>query len=499
MSTSNPQSTLLNVDLRQYANKIPASEDRPLFDEAVAAAMAGALRAAYVMIWLSCAESLKRRFREAKTRDNAAGKIVGEIDKLESQHKSVDKFLLDEAREYGFLADTDHTLLEQVYELRCIYGHPYVAAPSREKVIDAAATVIDLVLSQPVKLREGYGRQVVKNLLEERNILDDQESAVREFAKNIIRRVDEQVHVWLLNEYWKALEKFSDDPDKAIFARRGMWFSRAMLSQVGVDVLTYEEWHSAARRFPKTLMRVCRTADLFRKIGDLAQNSLVGFVLDESKTRASALRDLERLSDAGALSQRQQERFFKHVSDLTTSEIRASRLSTKTCYSKLIEAMEWQDWNIQNPAINLVSSNGPQQAAQLSEEQQVILGRNILQAAEGRARSAFGFLHKLLEEPCWPINVIRGIVLESFTNENNDIRPKARHLELVLSVLDQCEDTQRDELIAEIVASINAGTPRSWLWRDDFDRMLETLKAYTWSEILVRNLEAKLPDEEEEA
>ena len=180
----------------------------------------------------------------------------------------MDKFLLDKAREYGFLADTGHTLLEQVYELRCIYGHPYAEAPSREKVIDAAATVIDLVLSQPVKLREGYGRQVVKNLLEERNILDDQESAVREFAKSIIRRVDEQVHVWLLNEYWKELEKFSDDPEKAIFARRGMWFSRAMLSQVGVDVLTDEEWHSAARRFP----RECRQ---FKNIGLQASFSVI--------------------------------------------------------------------------------------------------------------------------------------------------------------------------------------------------------------------------------
>ena len=43
--------------------------------------------------------------------------------------------------------------------------------------------------------------------------------------------------------------------------------------------------------------------------------------------------------------------------------------------------------------------------------------------------------------------------------------------------------TRSDELIGEIVASINAGTPKSSLWRDDFDRMLETLKAYTWSEI----------------
>ena len=351
------------------------------------------------------------------------------------------------------MSDTCHTLLEQIYEMRCIYGHPYEAAPAREKVLDAAATVIDQVLSQPVKLREGYGRQVVKSLLEERNILDDQRSAVREFAKNIIRRVDEQVHAWLLKEYLKELEKLSDDPEKTIFVRRGVCFCRAMLSQVGVTVLTDEGWHSCSRRFPKTLIRVCCTANLFRSIGDLAKDSLVGFVLDESKTRASTLRFLERLNDVGALSQRQRERFFERVSDLTTSEIRASRLSTKTCYTKLIESMEVQEWAIQNPAIGVVSSNGPQQAAQLTEEQQVTLGRNILQAAEGKARSAVGFLDRLNDEPNWPINVIRGIALESFTNENNDIRPKDRHSGLVLSVLDQCEDTQRDELITEIVAS----------------------------------------------
>ena len=498
MSESYPQHTSPNVDLSEYEKKIAASEDRPLFDEAVAAANAGALRAAYVMIWLACAESLKRRFREAKPRDNSAGKVVGEIVKLESQQKSVDKFLLDKAREYGFLSDTGHTMLEQVYEMRCIYGHPYEAAPSREKVLDAAATVVDQVLSQPVKLREGYGRQVVNSLLAEGNILDDQKSVVRNFAKDIIRRVDEQVHGWLLNEYLKELEKLSDDPEKVIFVRRGVWFCRAMLSQVGVAVFTQEEWHSCSRRFPKTLMRVCSTANLFRSIGDLAKDSLVGFVLDESKTRASTLRYLERLNDVGALSQRQQERFFERVSDMTTSEIRASGLSTKTCYTKLIASMKILEWNTQNPAISVVFSNGPQQASQLTEEQQVVLGRNILQAAEGRARSADGFLHRLHDEPNWPINIIRGIASESFSNENNDIRPKDRHLGLVLSVLDHCEDSQRDQIIAEIVGSINAGTPREWLWRGDFDRMLETLKVYAWSEQLVRSLEAKLPHEEEQ-
>ena len=69
---------------------------------------------------------------------------------------------------------------------------------------------------------------------------------------------------------------------------------------------------------------------------------------------------------------------------------------------------------------------------------------------------------------------------------------------LVLSVLDECDDTQRGEIVNEIVASINVGTTRSWLWRGDFERMLQTLKAYAWCGPLGKSLEAKLPEEQEE-
>ena len=144
MDTSTQQPAMQKVDLREYAKEILAHEDHPLFDEAVEAAKAGALRSAYVMIWLACAESLKRRFREAKKRDDIAGKIVGEIERLEKEHKAVDMVLLEKALRYGFVSDSGHTALGHIYEMRCIYGHPYEEAPSREKVIDAAATVVNL-------------------------------------------------------------------------------------------------------------------------------------------------------------------------------------------------------------------------------------------------------------------------------------------------------------------------------------------------------------------
>src|SRR5262249_10246205 len=98
-------------NLSGYAARIHDEEDRPLFDDAVQASAAGAPRGAYVMIWFSCAESIKRRFRDAEKRDGAAGKNVGDITKKEEDHKSVDKFLLDKAEEYGFITSTAHGIL----------------------------------------------------------------------------------------------------------------------------------------------------------------------------------------------------------------------------------------------------------------------------------------------------------------------------------------------------------------------------------------------------
>ena len=193
-----------------------------------------------------------------------------------------------------------------------------------------------------------------------------------------------------------------------------------MLLEVGVDIFSKGEWHNRANQFPKALMCVCSIADIFREIGNHTQDSLVGIILAEAKKRASVLKKLECLNDAGALTKRQEERFVDEISKMDISAIRSAGLHTKACFDKLINAMETQNWYSQNPAIDLVVSNGAKQAAELSKDQQVELGRNILQAGEGGARSANEFLHKLPDEMAqWPIDVIRGIVLESFTNEDD--------------------------------------------------------------------------------
>ena len=480
------------VDLTNYADNILSEEDLPLFDEAIKAGKTGALRAAYLMIWLACAESLKRRFREAQKRDDTAGKIVGQIETKESEHKAVDKFLLKEAYNYGFLSDSDHTGLNHVYNMRCIYGHPYEEAPSQEQVSHAAQVVVASVLSKPVTLRHGFGKTLLKNLLEEPSFLDDQQTVVKAFAKDILPRLDESIHGWLLDNYLKELEKIAGDSSMSVFFRRGMWFSGKVLMIVGVDVFTHDDWHERTIKFPKILMHVCSSADIFGEIGERAQDSLVGFILVESGSHASILRHLERLNNNGALTIRQKERFVEHVSKLDIASIHSSCLSTQTCYGRLIDAMKSSNWYAQNPAVDLIISNGPDQTAILDEERQVNLGRNILQCAQGGARSASRFLEELSKDGLsWPFNVVRGITLESFTNESNEIRFKIIHLDRVITALGQLKNEQQVQLISEIVASVNEGSLKSWVDQDDFETAIQLLNNYPWAKPLIAGLKEK--------
>ena len=479
------------VNLSEYAEKILYPEDRPLFDEAVKTGEVGALRATYVMIWLACAESLKRRFNEAQKWDKSAGNIVKEVKRKEDNHESVDRYILIEAKKYGFISDSSYISLQHVYTTRCIYGHPYEEAPSKEEVLNAANVVVEHVLSKPIKLGKDFGEQKLNSLLNEPNLLDNQQSAVEAYAKDILPRLNETHYRWFLEYYWAKLGKIITT-SPSLIEQRGIWFSCTMLREFCVDLFTHNDWHDNISNFPKVMIHLCTFPDIFQEIGSFAQDMLVAEILSESKTRASVLASLEKLKNNNLLTPRQRELFEGHILQMDISAIRFAGLSTLICYEKLIDTMKSLNFYLQNPAIDLIFSNGPDQVAKLNDKQQVILGRNILQCAEGGAISGVNFLEKLPEEGVsWPFDMLRGIALEVFTNERNQIRFKFLRYNYVFSIINLLEPKQRDLIISQIIKSIKVGTPKSSFIRERFDDVINKLANYPWAKPLVESLTKK--------
>lgn len=490
IDAAQPNETI--VDLQQYADKILDDEDRPLFDEAVKAANVGALRAAYIMVWLACAESLKRRFKEAAVRDSAAGTLVDQINRREQNQSSVDKILISHAKTYGFISDSGHTDLVNVYDNRCIYGHPYHEAPSVEKLLSAADAVVGLVLSQPILLKQGFGTQLLNDLMTNRPYLDDQASVVEEFARNMAPRFHEDVLVWFLDQCLERIDTMSGDASMGLFSRRGVWFTRAFLQGVGVAILTADEWHVRSIRYPSAFTMVCSAPTIFEQLGGYAQDALVGLVIDQSTQQISVLRSLGVLSEANVLSDRQAERYLERVEGLDIGDFGLSGLGINFAYKKIVGGLESLTWPLQNPAASLISSYGPDEIARLTGEQQITLGRNVLQADDGSSRGARACLAAIAgQEECWPVDFLRGVFLECFTNEDHGIRLKTSRLDLVLRGVSKLDFESRNELIGETVDSIRAGEPTRLSNREEFEAAVNLLNDEEWSGAVADALQRK--------
>jgi len=430
------------ANLTKYQEMVISNDDRPLFDEAVLSADVNAYRGAYILVWLSCVESLKRKFHEASKRDDVAGKTIGKIKEYEKDKKSTDMLILSKARNYGFIDDSVYQALENIYKMRCIYGHPYEKAPSKADLKQAASTVATEVLSKPTTLKHGFAETLLKNLMEDVSYLDDYEVPIFDFAKETVQRIDVTVHPYLVEKYLGQIDDKCGDPTMRVFINRAVWFLRSFLIETGCDIFDQAKWHDLVTQFPSITMQLfCNEKDLFMKIGKRAQDSIVGSLVTDVDKTPSKLRQIEHLYKSKALSSRQEKRFLGMLNECSINVIFASLLSTETCVPSIIKALKSNSWYTQNPAVDIVFRNGSDQLSTISSENLVILGRNILQAADGSAGSANSFLRDFKNEPNkWPADLLKGITLELFVNEKDCFRLKDRKASIVFEIIQQRSD-----------------------------------------------------------
>lgn len=445
----------MTLDLNLYSAKILDNDDKPLFEEAVKTAAIGALRSSYVMIWISCAESLKRRFREAQQRDGSARRIVGEIKQKEEQHRSVDGYVLDKAKEHGFITDSAHQILRHIYEMRCVYGHPYEEDPTEEQVTHAASSIVEYLLSKPVALSHGFASDLLNKMTTDTSYIDDYQPAVVAFAEEILPRISESIYEWLLKKYWEKVEPLASDPTMGIFFRRAMWFSQRMLV-LYEDTIEESQWHHLVSTYPLISINVFSQSDLFSTIPALAQDYVVGKVFERSQVSPSNLNILGHLVAADVLTDRQVRRLNDYISENSNCSsdgamwLKSSDLSLLLCFDHVIALLKSRNWHIQNPAANIVRNQGPTVIASLPSDQQIELGRNILQSADGRAHDSCLLMKDLSNgvPELWPIDFVRGVLLECFINESLEIRLKERCLgEAILAT--GCYDHETQALIID--------------------------------------------------
>ncbi|HEU4966400.1 MAG TPA: hypothetical protein VFT53_02875 [Candidatus Saccharimonadales bacterium] len=438
-------------DLSTYASRILNDDDKPLFDEAVASGRNGAPRGCYILIWLSAAESLKRKFHEASTRDNAAVQIVNEIEAIEARKESADKTILKRAKEYELIDDVVFQKLTYIYEMRCVYGHPYETAPSDEEIVSAANVVIDEVLGRPTLYRKKYVETLIERLVGNVDFLEPSKASVAEYAREISARIDPSRYKQMANSYSNKLEQMTRDPSLLPLIMRGKWFLTEFFKTVGTSYNTPTEWHDFVMGCPIISQLIFLSdVDLYDEIGQRARNTIVSYALTNARARPFGVKRLEPLWEQSKLSAAQK----RLIEGLDFNTVKTAGLKTPLAYTQIIDGLSSHNWPTQNAAADMLLNNSRSELADLTVEQQENLGRNILQAADGTAGSAIRYLELLSSDHSgYPAGFIKGVVFECFLNEANGFRLKNRGLSAIYNIMKDFP-----EIMSELILRLDSAT-----------------------------------------
>ena len=466
-------------DISDYLKQVLDKDDKPLFEEACNSAKAGALRAAYIMVWLCCAESLKRRFRVAQARDGQAKRVCGDVDRREKAHQSVDMYLLDEAHKYGFISDTERTQLEHIYNMRCIYGHPYEKAPNKIELEAAANKVVELVLSKPVRLRHGFLDSQALLITTNKNYLDDDTTAVQEYTNEMIARADPELLEWWITKILDGVESIKADPNMGIFVRRGVFIVQGVIDSLTKDNVSAWNVEELLLKYADHTPRLFASANVFHNLSAKNQDMIVGMLLESADTKPRGLFRIFSLDQKKMLSVRHQERFQKRISEIKLESMVKAGLPLGMFAARIIEDLKSHNWYVQNPAILTIQNAGKAQVGALDASIKFLLGNNVLQAADGGATKAVEFMKSIADEKDWPIEFIGGLIVECFINEKNALRFKTDQLSKAIQCVLARNKAEGTAILEDLIKKIKAGAPRNtWSWDADKTEVIKVLTEF---------------------
>lgn len=461
------QATHKFQDLR---SKILDEADCVMFDEAAKCLFAEAYRAAYIVAWISAAQSLRRKFATMAERDDEMGRVFRDIQVLEKQDNPIDRFVLTQAEKVGMIAPDEAKKLGHVRQMRNIYAHPTGAGPTRLEVAAALDIVVSAVLSRPPLLRHGYVVGLVTSLFESRHFLDDVPTRVRDFAVGVSRRLHPDVLPYLFERLAERVERVVDDPESGLYLRRALEFGAAVLDENNPD-LSAAQWSimQLIQRRPRGSALLFSTPKPWRTLPDQARDMVLGHLVEPVggttilPPTPLGLRRARALAVANVLTGRQSERVKQATDRSPYAALRELEVPLSEYAPRLIADLRSHNWYVQNPAAETLRDAGPQGCAEVETHIQEQIGRNVLQAADGTAMNAESLILSILQGgEVWPRTFVEGLVLEGLVNDDGKFRLKERYLERVLRIA--LAHSEVDTIFRHLSERVRASDPR-WGFR----------------------------------
>lgn len=440
-------------------NKIKNEEDKILITDAIKLADSGFLRASYIMSFLACIESLKRRFIELGKKDSTIGRINTEIRSREERHESIEKYVISKAKELMLIDDIEKSKLEYFWGMRSVYSHPYEQNPSYLDCQHIINSIYEIILSKPLLIRTGILSSIIKRITDEESYIRNDNCEIDSFVKELFIRVDPTCFTYFWDKIIQSIENTPVEEHKSICYLRQKQICKSLLRNFGYNSIFKDDTDIENFIYQHKTATILFFSDceVFRILNKRLQDIIFRILIEQEKNkRLNKLYNEKLLSDANI------DELKTYISTKNTNAL--MNFSSVLTIEKVIEKLRSYVWDIQNSVYNILKSNYFYETLLLcNTDFQIDLGRNILQASIS-AFSISDFLSELSNNELsekYPLNVKKGIVFECFINERKRIRAKLANISSVEKMFSSLETAEKDSIISELNCLLDNAVEKS--------------------------------------
>lgn len=446
--------------------KIAEEYDYPLFDEVIKCLESKAYRSAYIMIWIGIAESLLFKLKKMGNRDAQVGEKLKSIDEIRKSNNSIDAALLDYTKELGIINYEGFKRLTLIKDMRNAYAHPSGVSPSIDEVTCALNTSVELVLSQHPLLGHGYVNQYLDTILNDTHFYKDSQEVVEKYANEFVLRVRPNVLEYSFGKTLRHLEEIITNDEDRVLEKRGFIFASVILKELFDDsqfIISEDDLNQLFNNYPLSCCLLFVEVDIYPLLFHQVQNRAFNHIINplnpgNSIYKEKGLIKIHDLMLNELLTETEKDSFRELIISLNYGDFLDLDMPLSFFVEKIINDLKSYNYYKQNDAVNALRNKGPLECGSLNEEYQEQLGRNILQSADGGARSA-RYLLSYLKNVEWPYKLISGLLLEIFVDDNLQFRLKAQLFKKVVNIV--INHSQKQEIFEELNRSISQSVPKN--------------------------------------
>lgn len=455
---------------RYWINDVKDDADKELFNEIITCIDTESYRSAAVMIWVLCAESLQKRLKQLAQNNKSIKKDLKTWNKDKNEAE-----LLKLCKKHDLISESDCNHLNLIRKARNRYAHPNNVTPEKERVLAYLFFALNSVLSKSSQYSYLEAKNLLNLLLSDPIQLGNKNTLqIRSYARNLISKLNPNIHEPILKLLFKLTEKLFNDfnVEKQKCIDIGLILIKELILADN-EIIDESKCSEFLNNSKITSCNVFSEIEIWELIDENTRYKTFKYSSNfesEIFSEIDFITTFHKLNENDLLDTNLKEDFNKILDETPIDLVLNCDISTETKFEKIINNFKSYDWYIQNPTAKLVRQIN---LNQFNDKQLEIIGRNLLQAADGGSRGSKTSIEYILRNynNNIPKSLIKGIAFEVFVNEKNEFRLKENYFRKIIIAISRDEFHSIYNELLDAIKNSNAKNNRFYQFTESIRKL----------------------------